>query len=524
MPEREPGMLEGVPEEAMTIQKPVAAEVLEKKEERALDERWFDRFKEIDNAAPGVIKTFSGDKKEMAAQKAQFLAGEVERPTLKYDLPVEKSLAAEKRFLELKKEIINKENGEKNVDVQNLYRWKINESIARQRMLRAAEKAQAATTPEAKEKEYRRFQRYNDFIHGKPSLEIYSFFVDMMKQKAEAALQSDDEALRTSATDFLQELQTLPSVPHPDYNALVSRETADQVRPLVQQELTDVLHIPLEFDPEGVYGADEILSYCQTALEALQAEGWKLEKVADSDDSLKISQQTQTVRVGENHVIYGKVLQKMLVHEIGTHVQQKLKGQRSRLKLLGPGLDRYIRGEEGITVLKENLVYDDKEPEIEGAYNYLFVSLAAGFSRINERGEKETIVPAKNFRELNTFLEKMYAFVMTQTGEVPRDKVTESAKGKAWERTLRAFRGLDGQTTGHYFSNDMCYADGSIGIWHLLSSSGDKKRTYQLFGVGKHDPSNKRHTEALARLGIYILEESRPIEDDDLEDLERPQE
>ena len=51
----------------------------------------------------------------------------------------------------------------------------------------------------------------------------------------------------------------------------------------------------------------------------------------------------------------------LIVHEIGTHVVRRENGKRSKLRLLGIGLDNYERGEEGIATMREQVLNGNSE-------------------------------------------------------------------------------------------------------------------------------------------------------------------
>ena len=185
-------------------------------------------------------------------------------------------------------------------------------------------------------------------------------------------------------------------------------------------------------------------------------------------------------------------LKALIEHEIGTHVARREKGERTKLKLLGLGLDRYLKGEEGIATYQEQKI--EGANDFSGFDGHFAISLASGID-----GKK------RNFREVFDIL-KNYYFIKSK--KQTTEGAWESAENSAWSRCIRTFRGTSCQTPGACFTRDIAYREGNIGVWNVIKNNPEEIKR---FSVGKYDPGNPRH--------IWILEQLN-ITDEDLNKLE----
>ncbi|MCD6422162.1 DUF1704 domain-containing protein [bacterium] len=457
MPETEPNFFS--PEKPETSS--VAIEV------RVYDTRWWEEFRQV-----GLFEAFEfleGDKDYRNQQKEAFLRGEIENPTLDYpELNPEELRQREERLLYLKQRILEEEP---NPVVKQAYRWKINEKIATLRMLRAT-----------LEGDMRRFRRWSEFIYGKPSPEIFAYTVNEIRQEVAKVLQ-DPEATPEQKEAGERLLQLLPqvediSIPLPDEETFryAQRASANLLRRLVPSlpELE-------KFDAQLIQEA------FSEALQRLQAEGWKV--IIDEKSSktgIAVSQETQEVRVPSSRKTAKEKLVGLILHEIGTHVQRRIKGERSRLQLLGAGLDRYEKVEEGIATMREQTT-KEKMTKYSGLEGHLAISLALGLDG-----------RPRNFREVFEVLYAFFYFRNLKRGKSP-EEAQKKAQTSAWNRCVRTFRGTDCRTRGVCFTKDIIYREGNIAIWQFIREHPEE---LVRFDVGKYDPTNWRHIWILTLLGI----------------------
>lgn len=423
------------------------------KKTEALDDKWYERFKEI-----GSFQDFeylSGNKKHREEQRKKFLSGEVENPTLDY--PELKKLnieEKEEKLLNLKKDI--KEN-EPNQLIKQVYRWKLNEKIAEIRMLKSARSGDDG-----------KFFRYSKFIYGFPEKSIYTYSLKMIKEGLQTQINSPYLDIVIAAKKLQAELF----------------EKASAEQQIAEKPVSFPLS-RLSFSPEtSEKKAEDIKAAFEGALEVFQVRGFKV--LVDKNGgftAINVSQEKSMVNIPEDRKTKQSHLKALMAHEIGTHAQRREKGERSSLKLLGLGLDRYLKGEEGVARYAEQQIEGDED--YAGFDYHLAASLAIGLD-----GKK------RNFRQVFEILKDLN-FINSKTKDPKKAK--ENAEKNAWKICVRIFRGTTCKTPGACFTRDIVYREGNIGIWNLVKNNPEEIRR---FSIGKYDPTNPRHIWILDQLGI----------------------
>lgn len=431
------------------------------KEDKTLDDKWYDRFKEV-----GSFQDYEylvGDKEYREEQKQKFLSGEIENPTLDYpELKKLKFEEIESKLLELKKDILE---NEKNEIVRQLYRWRINEKIAETRMLKAV-----------RDENDKKFSRYSNFIYGKPNKEIYEYTISQIKKVIDEKLLDPDINTRDLALKLNHELFDLLR----DNENIINPERYNLPKFKSSKEDTEFL-------------SEDIKTAFEKALEEYQITEWKV--VVDKEGKftgINVSQELKQINIPQNRKLRQSNLVALIKHEIGTHVARREHGEKTKLKLLGLGLDRYLKGEEGMATFQEQGVLGAKD--FSGLDGHLAICLASGID-----GKK------RNFREVFEILKKFY-FLNSKKGKL---EAIRNAEDNAWNRCARTFRGTTCKITGICFTRDIVYREGNIGIWNMIKNNPEEIRR---FSVGKYDPANPRHIWILDQLGIT---------EKDLQEIER---
>ncbi|HVX58513.1 MAG TPA: tyrosine/phenylalanine carboxypeptidase domain-containing protein [Candidatus Saccharimonadales bacterium] len=440
----------------------------------AYDAAIFPAFEEI--AAFQAFDYLGGNKDFRNEQKAKFLAGELSNPTLDYPkLNLEGITANEKSLLEMKSAILS---GESNEVMKQAYRWRINEKIAEIRLLKAAANG-----------DMRRFARYNSFIYGEPSREVFAYTLNGIRAKAETALSSTNPALARSAQELLK---VLPKTDDPGFFELPEDELIGHVLNHTLEELGDLIEVD---EGKEKYDAEEIVAEFSKALEKMDNEDWTVQ-IDENATNVSAVRRTQKVNVPPDKSVDEKGMKSLKLEEIATHVARAINGKRSKLMLLSLGLDRYDAGEEGVGSLRGQAM-DEGVEDFSGLSGHLAVSLAAGLD-----GQP------KDFRQVFEIMEKYFAFDNMTAGKSDIEAQTK-AKNMAWARCVRTFRGSDCATPGACFMKDIVYREGNIGVWELMRQKPDEMLR---FNIGKYDPTNPRHIWVLEQLGIS---------DEDLAELEK---
>jgi hypothetical protein len=430
-------------------------------EKKSLDSKWYDRFKEV-----GSFEDYSylgGEKNRRSEQQQKFISGEIKNPTLDY--PDLENFDFEKReadLLQLKREI---KTEEKNKTVAQVYHWKINEKLAELRMLKKTQFG-----------DDRNVSRYSRFIYGQPEEEIYKYTISQLKSIVDQKMFDSDPEKSSAAKRLNKEL----------FETFMNDEASFSFEnKFVKTEAADKLE----------YSAEEIKLAFETALLRNGIGDWSV--VVEKEGKVKninVIQEKKTVLIPESRKLKTLALQALIAHEIETHVLRRENGERSKLKILGLGFDRYLKGEEGLATYKEQSLIDTKG--FSGFDGHLAISLAVGLD-----GKK------RDFRMVFEILKDYYLLVTEKKGP----EALLSAQNSAWNRCVRTFRGTTCQTPGACLTRDIVYREGNIGVWNVVKNNPEE---IQRFSVGKYDPSNPRH--------IWILEQLN-ITDVDLDSLSQKQ-
>lgn len=425
-----------------------------------LDARWFSRFEAVHFED---YEKLTGNKEAREKTKDDFLDGEIQNPSLDY--PELDSFDIDERehiLLSLKEDILELEQNE---TVKKIYRTKINELLATVRMLRAS-----------KAGDDRKFSRYADFIYGKPETGDIGYVIEHVKVLISQNLDSENLE-KQQAAQRLNEI----------FSSLVF-DAGEGVDKSVLPKGQDI--------PGKLESIEEAVEVFEDALQEIGATDWKV--VVDSEagiSNFSVSQEHKIVRVPSEEKLLARSLSKkkvrgLIEHEIKTHVARRSNGERSQLQLLGLGLDRYLKAEEGIATYAEQQVTGAKE--FAGVPRFLSIALAKGLS-----GEK------LDFRRTHTVMTAYRLLASTK-----KDVTLEQAKETAYDDCVRIFRGSTCHTPGAVYPKDMAYF-GNRAIWTLVSKDSD---VVKKFSIGKYDPTNIEHIALLTQLGIL---------DSDLEQLEQ---
>jgi hypothetical protein len=436
-------------------------------ENNSLDKEWYTRFNE-----KGVFSVFmylNGEVENRKKQKELFLSGEIEVPKLDYSkINTEDFKNRENFLLELKEDILNQE---KNELIRQVYRWRINEKIADTRML------QAVAAGDSK-----KVGRYSRFVDGSPSGEIFTYTLQQLSKEIEKALSSDNPELVKAAKDF-QELLPKNTNENVDFK-LPDPEIFQKAESQTKMEFGDIFNIPAE-QLQQKLNTEEIKAMMEKHIQSLGAEGWEV-VISETAGSFAVDKEKNQVVFPKGTEGTVEVIRSLILHEIYTHVARRINGERSRLMLLGLGLDRYRPGEEGIATMREQ-VLTGKVDDFSGLFGHFAISLARGLD-----GQP------RNFREVFEILKKYHIMREIQQGS-NKQEAEEKANNLAYSRCIRTFRGTNCATRGECYMQDITYREGNIGVWNIIDTNS---KEMMRFNVGKYDPGNPRHIWILDQLGI----------------------
>jgi len=436
----------------------------------SFDSKWYQTFEQL--GAFQAYEYLDGNKQYREAERHKFLNSDDGNPSLDYPkIDVERLSSDETQLLQLKEDIIREETNE---IVKQVYRWRLNEKIAELRMLKAVASG-----------DMHKFQRYSEFVYGKPSPEIFAFTIHNLREIATSQLTSDDPNIKNVAQELIDLLPA--DLPTTANYQLPQESDITIVRKQTLKELGNLLNLDVATGTEGKqYTADEIRDIFQASLESLQAEGWSVVVDTSSKSGISVDQEHKEIKIPESRKLVFTKLRSLVAHEVGTHIARRLNGERSKLHLLGLGLDRYEKGEEGVATMREQVLGDSIE-DFAGLDGHLAISLAIGVDG-----------KPRDFREVYTIMEKYFYLNALSAGKISEEAL-KSAQTSAWNRTVRTFRGTDCKTKGVCFTKDIVYREGNIGVWKVASNNPEE---IVRFSVGKYDPANCRHIWILDQLGF----------------------
>lgn len=427
---------------------------MNKNHNNSLDEELFEEFQALyfddyEYLAPSA--------KNKEKNKTNFLAEKIENPTFIYpNLYTFDFIEKEKGFKNLKQQAAKHESH----IVRDAYAWRTDEMLDQIKMLRAA-----------RDGNDNQFTKYSGIIYGNPSPEIFEYDKFIVVKALEKARASNDQN-RINAAYKLEKL------------------IGDLSYGKSLEEKFSLLPKPIE-DNGKILNASEIKSMFENALEELSIANWTIaiDKTGEKVN-LSADQETKTINIPDNNHLSNRAkkttatnIKALIAHELKTHALRRENGEKSKLKLLGLGLDRFLKGEEGLASYKYQ--------QLEGANDFaafrshLSISLARGID-----GTK---------RDFRGVFEIIKCYLLASMNNDNGESLIDKIETIAWNTCVRCFRGTTCKTPGAVFTKGHIYREGNIGIYQLVNS-GSKE--VGRFMCGKYDPLNPHHKKILDLLGI----------------------
>jgi hypothetical protein len=176
-------------------------------------------------------------------------------------------------------------------------------------------------------------------------------------------------------------------------------------------------------------------------------------------------------------------------HEVGSHLLERLNGDRQPLRLLSSGLAGYEKGNEGRAILREQVAYESWDDFAsrwrwyEVLRRHIAISLAVGL------GPRSL--------DFGGIFKAMYDLdlLWIRAHAAPGQAVdNDEVRATTWELLVRVFKGTDG---GGAYHKDIVYLEGNVACWRLAAESPDAIRIGDL---GKIDVANASHVTLVASL------------------------
>lgn len=308
-----------------------------------------------------------------------------------------------------------------------------------------------------------------------------------------------NQQIHTQFTSLIAKVDAKRKTLHQAY-----RVWKEYVQSLTPPERIGVYHVPMY---NGIYvpndyevdSAEKIYRMFSDYLEEKNIHNWVVQiDYPGARTAFGVNQSTKVISIPHDSdlslrkkVLTKISLQALLMHEVGIHVTRRENGDASSLALLGVGLDDYLRAEEGLATLAEQLITGTNR--YSGEIGYLSVGAAMGVLG-NPLGFAEL------YRVLNAYYILSIADKQLETdGYYEPDELRMTATDYAWNRALRTYRGTTGRTVGAVYTRDIIYLEGNRKMWKLLDSEAEIQPEWL---VGKYDPTNHQHVAALKELSI----------------------
>ena len=473
-----------------------------------IDAELFDQFSAIEDKH--VFEYFSGSNVARAEQKKALDAGEITNPTLDYPkFDIAALRAKEAQFLDLKKQLLEDDTHPE--ALKQVYRWSINQRIAENRMVQ--EGALAAQTDDAadRERHMRRFERYNEFLYGPQNEAVFGFYANEIRSRAENLLESDDQRIVQVAKQVM-DLFPDEYASDIDTSAITNVETREEFRRIVLEEYGfDADRMAQFLEIEGDMSPEDLAEFMEAERAAHIPGSDEFEIFVDPESStntfnpVRRDIRVSSVKNNEPRTYTREDALKLNLHENRVHLERSARGYSSKLKLLGFGLDRNFKPEEGAAMFNESAV-DEEAYLLHGWAGSVTVGIARGLHR--ERGEARQSA-RMDFGQTYAELQAIYAVIGLSEGK-SFDEVEKTSSNDAWTRTVRTFRGTTCDAAGVVYQKDIGYGEGYLETHAFFAA--DQERL-ALLKLGRFSATNERHIQVLVDLEILDEDLARLAED-----------
>jgi hypothetical protein len=446
---------------------------------------------QIDEELYSSLKVVQGDEKaiyeqlylssERKIEAAEALHSGTNPSFLAESVDEEALLAKQAALRQWKQELLLRKDLDP--DVQQLYRWKVNEHIANTNMLIASSKGDMDN-----------FHRWNKFIYGTPDEDIYRGALDWVAHDAEVLINKPDQNQPTidaaqRVLEMLANERGYREILSPDAE-IFEKVRSDHMRPMGYYGLL-MEGITM---PEGKINQEIGDPIVHAVLENIGSQ----KTVQNAAGATWSVAENAVLRPATYSLPAVRFQGLALGHEVGTHELERTNGGRGPLALLAEGLDRYESGNEGRAVVREEVVYKnfDEFGKIvrwrDILRRHIAISYASGVGEDSPRSSSET------YEFMNT-IDAMY-----QTKLKPTEPVLafEAAQKKTDDLITRVLKGTDG--TGGAYLKDKVYLEGHVSNWLQAATHGAE--VISSGDLGKYDIANDRHIMSLQKFNLLPVE------------------
>lgn len=307
-----------------------------------LDQKWFDKFQEINFKADFLFLEFEKDSVDKLI--TQVNSGRTPNfKELKNKLDYSQDFI-NKKLLEF--EFLLKEiETEENPHVRDIYKDRIEEKILILRMLESSLNNDSQV-----------FWDLNKQTYGFPQIKYIQIALSLIQQRNK---QTYNEIKQKYFNNI------------PEYSIQLEFPNVSKLFNSTQQNILN------NISENKDYNSNEALEVFKVIIASYSIKNWKV--ILSENSSVKVDQVNHTILIPKNFNRTGKSLKKLIAHEIFVHFERMINGSNQKLRLLQIGLAHYDRAEEGLALLFEGM--EDKN-YFSTALNYLALSIACGLSDV----------------------------------------------------------------------------------------------------------------------------------------------
>lgn len=370
--------------------------------------------------------------------------------------------------------------------IMQLYRWRVNESIAGIEMALASNNG-----------DMHRFDRWNEFIYGKPDEAVYQAALDSIASDAEALLISGANTDVSEAAEAV--LERIGSDRGDKRLLAPDASVFEEVRERhVHQELGfyGLALAGVEFPDSGYVNNEQGDPIIRRLIANMESD-YDLSDA--SGGTWSVSHEQKSIKRPAVYTMPAKRFIGLAAgHEIGSHLLEYVNGSRGPLSLLQFGLDRYEAGNEGRAVMREQVMYETFEEFTKLKRWRDIIRRHAAISFAQGVGAKRK----RSFSETYAFINDIDTMYSLQNRPDDVDAAHATAHKETWNLLTRIMKGTDGN--GGAFNKDIFYLEGNVSHWQLAANKGAEAIDYGDFG--KYDLTNTRHSSALKELDVLPQE------------------
>ncbi len=429
-----------------------------------LDDDWYERLRSLKF---GIMTILRQDMARLQTERELFLRGRINHPTFKYNIDNKRTLKLQDSYKKLLDNVVNDKHHHPVITQQ--YQQRIEERLLELSMVLLISEHYEKNSMDSDEFSLK-FNKLSSLFFGKVEKiffndVLYEIKIRLKKKLAKAPhLEKQVSCFIDKYCVNARQLAT-PRV-------FFSKSNLDKSVPNMQN-------------------VEQMKAYFEKKLEKLGIDNaWTV--VIDGDYERKaVTVKYDTKRIlipnsehydtkPHDYVTSSTKIQKLVAHEIHSHVWQQYNGERSRFKLLGLGLHGSTFASEGIATFREQELIGDNN-YFAGHTSYFTMGIALGLDRETPR----------HFSEVYDVL---YEYLL-----IMKNNDHEQASQLAWNRSLRTFRGTACLRSGVVLTRDVVYREGNIAIHKLLSEYPAFKK---YLDIGRYNPTNPTQVEALQVLGL----------------------